>query len=130
MDCANQDVFRSLDSQSTDVVDIEEHAKRQKVSQTVLSFLEDENGLLFIYGKAGSGKSTLMKFLSQDKTVQDKLNSWAGNKTLCLVSFFFWNSGDTLQMSLEGLYRSILFETLRQCPDLIRPSFLRTGRDL
>jgi hypothetical protein len=40
-----------------------------------------------------------------------------------LASFFFWNSGDKLQMSLEGLYRALLFETLKQCPELIPEIF-------
>ncbi|KAF6804619.1 hypothetical protein CSOJ01_10089 [Colletotrichum sojae] len=42
---------------------------------------------------------------------------------------FFWNAGTDLQKSLEGLYRTILFHTLRQCPDLIAPVFRDVPRD-
>jgi len=48
-------------------------------------------------------------------------NSGSGlerRSSFCHV-FFFWKSNDNMQMSLEGLYRSILFETLKQCPELI-----------
>ncbi|KXX77768.1 Vegetative incompatibility protein HET-E-1 [Madurella mycetomatis] len=70
-----------------------------------------------------SGKSTLMKYLAQEEKVKQELLMWAGKKRLCLGNFFFCNSGDSLQTSLEGLLRSILFETLRNCPRLISKIF-------
>lgn len=59
-----------------------------------------------------------MKFLSNHGIVKDKLESWAHGKKLVLARLFFWKSGDKLKMSVEGLYRSLLFEVLRQCPEL------------
>jgi hypothetical protein len=47
------------------------------------------------------------------------LERWAGNNTLIIPRLFFWRSGDELQNSLTGLYRSILFEVLKECPELI-----------
>jgi hypothetical protein len=41
------------------------------------------------------------------------------------AKFHFWNSGDVMQTSLIGLYRSVLFETLKCCPDLIPVVFPR-----
>jgi hypothetical protein len=38
---------------------------------------------------------------------------------LVVAKYFFWNAGSKLQKSQEGLLRSLLFETLRQCPDII-----------
>lgn len=38
------------------------------------------------------------------------------------ASFFFWNAGAELQKSQEGLFRSLLYEILRQSPELIRPT--------
>ncbi|KAI0401058.1 hypothetical protein F4802DRAFT_609708 [Xylaria palmicola] len=70
-------------------------------------------------GKAGSGKSTLMKFICAHPTTVELLREWAGNKRLILADFFFWNSGTALQKSREGLLRSLLFEILRKCPELI-----------
>ncbi|KAK0646910.1 hypothetical protein B0T16DRAFT_458790 [Cercophora newfieldiana] len=94
-----------------------ESFKRKEIAAKFQNFLQHEHGVYFVCGKPGSGKSTLMKFLAQED------RRWAGAKTLCLASFFFWNSSGTLQMSLEGLYRSILFEILRRCPGLMAAVF-------
>jgi ABC-type glutathione transport system ATPase component len=75
---------------------------RESVANSFLSFIEHDNGILFISGKAGSGKSTLMKFLGDHDRVKALAESWAGEKTLVFAPFYFWNSGDRLQMSLEG----------------------------
>jgi hypothetical protein len=43
-----------------------------------------------------------------------------------LAHFYFSrNSGDESQMSLDSLYRSILFECLKECPELIQEVFPR-----
>lgn len=36
-----------------------------------------------------------------------------------LASFFFWKPGIQLQKSLGGLFRSLLYEILKLCPELI-----------
>ncbi len=38
---------------------------------------------------------------------------------LVTAKYFFWNSGSKLQKSQEGLLRSLIFEVLRQCPELV-----------
>jgi ABC-type ATPase involved in cell division len=48
-----------------------------------------EEGLYWIYGKAGSGKSTLMKYICKDPRTQEKLQQWAKDDPLTIVSFFF-----------------------------------------
>lgn len=101
----------------------EELERRRHTSEYFISFLKKDNGVFFVSGKAGSGKSTLMKFLGHHSRVREQLESWSGDKKLVLVALFFWNSGDKLQMSLEGFYRSLLFETLRQCPELVETVF-------
>lgn len=60
-----------------------------------------------------------MKMLLNHPRAQRELEHWAGNNTLIISRFFFWRSGDELQNSLTGLYRSILFEVLKECPELI-----------
>ena len=92
---------------------------RETTRQQFLTWLNSGCHVFHISGKAGSGKSTLMKFLAKSPRVQQELERWAGGKQLIIARFFFWNSGDKLQMSLEGLYRSLLFETCTQCPELI-----------
>ena len=96
---------------------------REFTRDAFLTWLKSGSQIYHISGKAGSGKSTLMKFLSQHPRVWEELESWAGGRKLVLASFFFWDSGDKLQMSLEGLYRALLFEILKQCPELIPEIF-------
>ncbi|KAK3324530.1 hypothetical protein B0T19DRAFT_486683 [Cercophora scortea] len=92
--------------------------------QTLLKWLqagtESLPGIFWVQGKAGSGKSTLMKFLSGCPDTMVSLRQWAGSATLMMASFYFWSPGTRLQKSQEGLLRSILFQLLCDRPDLIR----------
>jgi hypothetical protein len=96
---------------------------QQRTRQSFLTWIKSSNQVYHISGKAGSGKSTLMKFLCQHPRLHKELEAWSGDKKLAFAKFFFWNSGDKEQRSLEGLYRSLLFETLKQCPELIKEAF-------
>ncbi|CAI7584128.1 unnamed protein product [Penicillium glandicola] len=90
---------------------------------SILEWQETGNGIYWVSGKAGSGKSTLMKFLSTHRLTNKALRSWAGSDRLITASFFFWNSGTTLQKSQEGLLRSLLHEILQKYPVLIEEVF-------
>lgn len=99
-------------------------------------WLESDSQLYWITGKAGSGKSTLMKYISQsDNRVSDDgilpnarercesrcsrhLKKWAGDFEFITVVFFFWNSGVELQMSQRGLLLSLLYQLIRHAPHL------------
>lgn len=50
-----------------------------------VDWLRCGNGIFHISGKAGSGKSTLMKFLSQHHRTQQELAKWAGRDLLLLM---------------------------------------------
>ncbi|RYP75781.1 hypothetical protein DL770_007344 [Monosporascus sp. CRB-9-2] len=111
----------------------QENLERRRENRAIfLSWLQAGGGLFHISGKAGSGKSTLMKFLCRHRRIKEELGKWAAdkNKTLVFASFYFWNSGDSMQMSLDGLCRSMLFETLQHCPDLIPTVFPMQWRGL
>lgn len=84
------------------------------------NWLRSQSGIYWIRGKAGSGKSTLMKFLIDHPRTEEALKAWAERNILVTASFFFWNAGTTMQKSQIGLFKSLLYEILRQCPDLIR----------
>ncbi|KAK4969299.1 hypothetical protein LTR66_011696 [Elasticomyces elasticus] len=73
----------------------------------------------WINGKAASGKSTLMKHIVTSPRTESALCQWAGGTSYLTASFFFWNAGTTLQKSQEGLLRSLLYEILRQRPELV-----------
>ncbi|KAK3373067.1 hypothetical protein B0T24DRAFT_702432 [Lasiosphaeria ovina] len=85
------------------------------------TWLRERHGVFHISGKAGSGKSTLMKLVSNDQGTAKMLEQWSGDRAL--VSAYFWNSDSELQISLRGLYRAILFLVLCQCPNLILQAF-------
>ncbi|KAE9363293.1 hypothetical protein N431DRAFT_564836 [Stipitochalara longipes BDJ] len=95
----------------------------QRTRHSFLKWLNSGSGVYHISGKAGSGKSTLMKSLTRHPRLMEELRKWAGDEKVVFGKFFFWNSGDVQQRSLEGLYRSLLFEILNQCPDLIKEVF-------
>lgn len=111
------------DTSNLKQLDTMANRKRKSIRELFLQWLEIGQQIYHISGKAGSGKSTLMKFLSEHSAVHEKLTRWANSKKLVVAHFFFWNSGDELQMSLEGLYRSLLFAILKQCPELIPQVF-------
>lgn len=82
-------------------------------------WLQSSESLFWVRGKAGSGKSTLMKYLTGNPLTQDLLQGWAGTRPLAFVEFYFWYLGSSLQRNEEGLLRSILYQILRACRALI-----------
>ncbi|OPB35985.1 hypothetical protein A0O28_0111510 [Trichoderma guizhouense] len=91
-------------------------------SHNFRSFLQGPSGAFLILGKPASGKSTLMKHLIGDPVVSQDLEQWAAgeNKKLMRAIFFFSvTQGSGALSSEESLYRSLLFQILRQCPDLV-----------
>ncbi|KAK5206616.1 hypothetical protein LTR99_005397 [Exophiala xenobiotica] len=71
------------------------------------SWLRSDDRLYWIQGKPGSGKSTVMKYLSQN------LKTIIGNdhSNQCEYLWFFFNArGSYLQKSFEGLLRSVLYQ--------------------
>ena len=82
-------------------------------------WLEGESTLYWITGKAGSGKSTLMKYIYGDKRTMDHLKTWAAGVPLVTAAFFFWNSSTRMQMSEVGFLQSILSQVLTERPTLI-----------
>ena len=82
------------------------------------TWLEFSDGFFWISGKAGSGKSTLMKYLCTHPDTHDLLGKWGGNNVV-VASFFFWNAGGMMEKTLDGLLRSLLYQVFRQCPSLI-----------
>lgn len=88
-----------------------------------LKWLRVGDNILHVSGNPGSGKSTLVKFLVQHDRTKEELRVWAGANTLVFCVFYFWNTGSEAQRSLSGLYRSLLFQSLSQCPELIREVF-------
>jgi hypothetical protein len=77
------------------------------------------SGVYWISGKAGSGKSTLMRFIWEDPRTVQCLKTWAGEKFLSTARFYFWTSGNVVQRSPAGLLRYLLHQLLSQRRDII-----------
>ena len=72
--------------------------------------VEDHNGILWIKGKPAAGKSTIMKFAYSKfkRTTKDAV----------VISFYFNARGEGLEKTVEGMYRSLLFQLLSNAPEL------------
>jgi hypothetical protein len=77
-----------------------------------IDWAELGSGIYWINGKAGSGKSTLMRFIVDDPRTRGHLQKWAPHGELNIPAFFFWNSGVPEQCSQAGLLRSIIHDVL------------------
>jgi hypothetical protein len=90
---------------------------------TFLQWLQHGTGLYWINGKAGSGKSTLMKYIFESKKTRDILQNWAQGSNVEMGGFFFWNSGTSEQKSHTGLLRSLLHQALERNLELVSQVF-------
>ncbi|KAG8158351.1 hypothetical protein KVR01_012112 [Diaporthe batatas] len=77
------------------------------------NFLSKDSGTYWVTGKAGSGKSTLMKFANLNPSLDAALQTWAAGRPLVKASFYFYYLGTTMQKSLAGLLRSIVLALIK-----------------
>ena len=84
----------------------------------LVEWLKRGRGCYWVSGKAGSGKSTLMKYLQEDQRTIQALHEWTGSSQLVIGSFYFWYAGTSLQKSQAGLLRSLLLDVLSKSPHL------------
>jgi hypothetical protein len=96
---------------------------RNAAFSPLMPWLNYGEGAYWVNGKAGSGKSTLMKFLGASQAVRQVLQEWAHPHELILASFYFWRSGTALQKSQEGLLRWLLYIILSKKLELVQTCF-------
>jgi len=99
-----------LESQTE--MDDEEHS-------SLLAWLRYGDGMFWVSGKAGSGKSTLMKFIAEHDRTRQALQTWAGQMELVIAAHYFWSPGTPMQKSQRGLLQTLLYGIFRACPALI-----------
>src|SRR6266536_2851958 len=68
------------------------------------SWIDDQHGLLWIKGKPGSGKSTLMKRIYKEDTTQSEIR----------LAFFFHRRGVQLQQTSIGMLRTVSHQLISQ----------------
>ncbi|KAF5581595.1 nacht nucleoside triphosphatase [Fusarium pseudoanthophilum] len=106
--------FRAPSDEQTNL-GIEQRESQRKL----LSWLEHGNGVFWVSGKPGSGKSTFMKFITDHHRTMEALSRWAHPGRAIISSCYFWNSGTEMQKSLVGLLQTLLCEVFKRCPQLI-----------
>ncbi|KAI1090901.1 prion-inhibition and propagation-domain-containing protein [Rostrohypoxylon terebratum] len=94
------------------------------------SWLRYDSGIYWVSGKAGSGKSTLMKYLFQHEKTKSLLSQWAGELPCSMHHFFFWSMGTYEQKSQEGLSRALLYQILSNNRALIKETLPNMWEEL
>ncbi|KAH7159734.1 hypothetical protein B0J13DRAFT_433396 [Dactylonectria estremocensis] len=85
---------------------------------SLADWLQSSSGIYWLSGKAGSGKSTLMKLLCDHDATLDYLSAWANGGGCATAHFFIWKLGVREQTTLYGLFRSVLYQILALDPSL------------
>ena len=88
-----------------------------------VEWLATNDGIFWIRGKPGSGKSTLVDYifrnLRPDGTLIPSLEHWKAGKDVIVLSFFFYAlATEHLQNCLQGLWRSLMYQLLWKRRDL------------
>ena len=79
--------------------------------ESYLQWKLEDHGLLWIEGKPGSGKSTLMKKILQSFDLEKPSRQ-------VVLSFYFHGRGQPLQYNQHGMLRTILHQLVRQVPSV------------
>ncbi|KAK1999116.1 hypothetical protein LX36DRAFT_633060 [Colletotrichum falcatum] len=109
-DCMRSLAFEDIDGRRNGIDAADDGTCQWLLShETLTAWTRQHRGLVWIKGKPGSGKSTLMKY------ALEKVPPLYGTQPLVL-SFFFHGRGHELQRSLLGLFRSLLHQLLNHVP--------------
>ncbi|KAM5343823.1 hypothetical protein ACJ41O_012360 [Fusarium nematophilum] len=94
---------------------------RNEIGQAWAEFIEwlqSSDSLFCIRGKPGSGKSTLVKFIIDNKNTSQLLCRWSPKATI--VSHFFWKIGSSPQNTIKGLLSSLVYRSLDGNQEMVR----------
>ncbi|CAG8958690.1 hypothetical protein HYFRA_00011532 [Hymenoscyphus fraxineus] len=111
--------FRAMDDRHDQIEEAHKQTFEWVFRQdSFVQWLEHGNGVFWINGKAGAGKSTLMKFLFNDPRTRRHLEVESSQDPLVLAGVFFHDRGTTLQKSQTGLLKSILHQIIGHTREL------------
>ncbi|KAF4970997.1 hypothetical protein FSARC_2100 [Fusarium sarcochroum] len=109
---SGQDETSTLDGSSDE--DDENSVPRRRVRRRYWDSFEhwlvSDQQTYWVSGKPGSGKSTLMKFLSSNPRTLESLGRW--HEGTIILSHSFWKPGSVMQRSFKGLLCSLLYQLL------------------
>ncbi|KAF5547710.1 ankyrin protein 3 [Fusarium mexicanum] len=119
----HEEILKSLDFEQIDARKLTIKAAHSKtcrwflkhpkyISWTDRQQISEHHGFLWIRGKPGAGKSTVMKFIYLESKKKDR-------KHQSLTASFFFNArGEVLEKTVSGMYRSLLLQLFHGFPDL------------
>nr|RBQ94633.1 hypothetical protein FVER53263_07658 [Fusarium verticillioides] len=119
----HEDILKSLDFEQIDARKLTIKAAHSKTCHWFLNHpgylswtdpqeTPQHHGFLWIRGKPGAGKSTIMKFIYLKWKKKDRKNQ------SLTASFFFNARGELLEKTVSGMYRSLLLQMFHGFPDL------------
>ncbi|EJP61221.1 Ankyrin repeat-containing protein [Beauveria bassiana ARSEF 2860] len=116
--CLKSLAFEDMDGRQVNIPDAADGTCKWLLNhETLIKWIRQDRGLLWIKGKPGSGKSTLVKY------AKDAIPPAYDKETL-VFSFFFHGRGHELQKTPIGLFRCLLHQLLKcvpgAVPDLIK----------
>lgn len=118
IDTTNHDKANKKGNESEGEVDREgtdadrDNNTKPRLLHSLIDWLKQGQKIYWINGKAGSGKSTLMKFIVNDARAARALKVWANGSECTILAFYFWLSGDELQRNMKGVLCSLLHQVL------------------
>lgn len=86
--------------------------RRWGYQDSFVDWLQSDSALYWITGKPGSGKSTLMRMITEDQRTLDLLHQ-SQQKEAVLITHFFWcaiEAGSAVPKSICGMLRSLLYQ--------------------
>ncbi|KAH9216706.1 hypothetical protein DL95DRAFT_460042 [Leptodontidium sp. 2 PMI_412] len=83
---------------------LEDSESQTRTWSNFSNWLQNGTGIYWVNGKAGSGKSTLMRYIVDHQETRRLLKFWSANVDLHTAAFFFWNSGSAEQRSYIDVF--------------------------
>lgn len=117
--------YRQMNSRYNEIKDTEHQTfewilddqSKHELSLGLRQWLRADKGIYLIEGKAGSGKSTFMKFLCTHQRTKDLLNVWSNGTEVLLLFHSFWLVGANLQYSMKGMLASLIHQITKVHPE-------------
>ncbi|KAF5698450.1 ankyrin repeat-containing protein [Fusarium mundagurra] len=115
-ECLKSLYFPGMNDRTNDIDNEAEGTCRWLLQHPVyMDWVSCTTDMICIKGKPGSGKSTLLRFALYNGKAALELRDAA-----VFLSFFFHRRGVELQRTPAGLFRSLLYQLLKQAPDILK----------